>query len=175
MPQDMEFIKDNPCLGSILVGGIPKGFPHVHNSQLNSMGSLGSYLGEELVKIFLRAASAADPDRAPLVHIGNDYAIGMASTDRYLVYANDPDITCGRMLFYKLSHVSQFHSPGLIPTNPVMTRHFGQRHLACHFTYGFLKPLGRPAGKSKPRELFGLHGPASRTIDPTDNGVSHYL
>jgi hypothetical protein len=65
MAHHMELIEENADIWHMLFRGVTKGFPHVHDRQINAPAFLQAQFLEEQRQARFRAIRAAKPDRSP--------------------------------------------------------------------------------------------------------------
>ncbi len=92
MTHDVKLVVDNLCLLSMFQRCFAEWLPHIHNRQLDCIATLSAHGIEEQLQVLFGASLSAQPDRSPLVKIGDNNGVGVAFTDRYFVDANGPQL-----------------------------------------------------------------------------------
>ena len=88
MAQHMELVEEDADCRNMLQGGVTKGFPHIHDRQINAPGFLDPQLLEKQFHAFLGAILAAKPDGAPPQQVAHDDAVGVPATNGNFIDAD---------------------------------------------------------------------------------------
>src|ERR1019366_4695207 len=64
MAEHMKLVEEDADVGNMLQSGVAKGFPHVHDRQIDAPALLDSQLFEEQLHALLRPILATKPDRS---------------------------------------------------------------------------------------------------------------
>jgi hypothetical protein len=167
MLEHMELVEDNFGMGRVALQGIPKRLPHVHDRQTQGLVSLSPHIVKELVHVLLGAPQLfAHPNRTFLIQVSDHDGVTVSLLDRDLINTDGPQLFLWQMLGPKTSHVTDVHTPDLIPTEPVEFGNLLDGHRPTKPSDGHLESLGETPGLRQPGESFLLHAATSPALHP---------
>src|ERR1035441_886416 len=88
MAHHMELVEEDARFGNMLQSAATKGFPHVHDRQVNATGFLDSPLLEKQVPALLGVVLAAKPNGTPPKQVAHDDAVGVPTANGDFINAN---------------------------------------------------------------------------------------
>jgi hypothetical protein len=163
----MKFVVQNSRLGSMSLGRVLKGLPHIHDGQSDLSALLSAQFLKKEIHTRFRPIFTSEPNRPLPQKITHHNPVGMPLPNRYLVDANHLR-TRQPHSFQLFPHVFFFQRLHRLPVQVKLLRYIRNSRIPTATAYIKGKSLGIERVVRKPLESLLLHFLAPSAKNPSD-------